>query len=66
MAAQGGEDGVEVFEAGVLDDDPAFAFLVLDVDFEAEGALEAVLGLADIGVFGLGGLYFFLWVWIRG
>ncbi len=60
FAAESGEDGVEVFEAGVLDDDAAFALLVLDVDLEAEGALEAVLGFADVGVFGLGWLCFFL------
>ena len=54
IAAECGEDGVEVFEAGVFDDDSAFALFVLDVDLEAEGALEAVLGFADVGVFGLG------------
>ena len=66
MAAESGEDGVEVFEAGVFDDDAAFALFVLDVDLEAKGALEAVLGFADVGVFGLGWLYFFLWLWLRG
>ena len=30
FAAEGGEDGVEVFEAGVFDDDFAFAFFVFD------------------------------------
>src|SRR5260370_40152582 len=60
FAAQSGEDGVEVFEAGVLDDDAALALLVLDVDREAESAPQAVLGFADVGVFGLGGFRVFL------
>ncbi len=66
FAAQRGEDGVEVFEAGVLDDDAAFALLVFDVDLEAEGALEAVLGFADVGVFGLRRLWLLSLVWSSG
>src|SRR5260370_42035807 len=55
LPAERAEDGVEVFEAGVFDDDAALALLVLDVDLEAEGALQAVLGFASVGVFGVGG-----------
>jgi hypothetical protein len=39
LAIEGGKDGVEVFETGVLDDDAAFAVFVLDVNLEAESAL---------------------------
>src|ERR1700689_55537 len=45
-----GEDGIEIVNAGVLDDDAALAFSVFDGDFEAERAAEVVLGFADVGV----------------
>ena len=48
LGGERGEDGVEVFEAGILDDDAAFAFFVFDFDLEAQGALEAALGFADV------------------
>jgi len=44
------KDAVEVFEGLVFEDDLAFAFFVLDLDAEAQGALELLLGFADIGV----------------
>ena len=54
------EQGVEVFEAGVLDDDAAAAVFVLNADLEAECALELVLGFLDVGVdFGLFRLFLF-------
>ena len=39
LACQLLQQGVEVFQPGVLDDDLAAAVVVLNVDFEAEGAL---------------------------
>ncbi len=44
------EDAVEVFEGFVFEDDLAFAVLVLDLNPEAEGALELLLGFADVRV----------------
>ena len=41
---------VEIFQLGVFDDDLAAAVVVFDVDFQAEGALQALLHFADIGV----------------
>src|ERR1017187_4871947 len=46
------EEGVEVFQAGVFDDDFAAAVVVFDVNLEAEGALKPVLDFADVGVDG--------------
>ena len=59
FAAEGGEDGVEVFEVSVFDDDFAFALLVLDLNLEAQRAAEAILCLANVGIFGLGRFCFF-------
>src|SRR6185312_9941192 len=53
LTAEGREDGVEVFEVSVFDDDLALALFVFYADFEAEVAADAVLGLADVWVFGL-------------
>ncbi len=59
----GGEplhEGVEVFQARVFDDHFAAAVAVFDCDFEAEGTLQAFLGVANIYVDGrwrLGGLF---------
>src|ERR1700691_4034298 len=46
------KEGIEVFELGVFDNDFAATLVVFYVDPEAEGALEAVLDLADVGVDG--------------
>src|SRR5208337_2613733 len=46
------EQQVEVFQPGVFDDDFAVAVVVFNVDFEAQGALQAVLDFADVGVDG--------------
>ena len=56
------DEGVEIFEAGVFDDDSAAAVFVFNVNLEAEGALEELLGFADVRVdfwFGLGLLFGF-------
>ena len=47
---EGFEDAVEVFEGFVFEDDLALAVFVLDLDAESEGALELLLGFADVGV----------------
>ncbi len=44
------EDAVEVFEGFVFEDDLALAVFVLDLDAEAQGALELLLGFADVGI----------------
>ena len=52
FASQVLEQGVKVFELGVLDDDFAAAVVVIDGDFEAERALQAILDFADVGIDG--------------
>jgi hypothetical protein len=44
------EDTVKVFEGLVLENDLAFAVLVLDLNAQSEGALELLLGFAHIGI----------------
>ncbi len=44
------EPNAQVFQLGVLDDDLAATVVVLDGHFESQGALQAVLHLADIGI----------------
>ena len=45
---------------GVVDNDFAVAVVVLDVDLEAQGALEALLDFADVGIDSRLGLGFLL------
>lgn len=42
--------GVEILKTGVLDDYFTAAVVVLDCDFEAESALQALLGVANVRV----------------
>ena len=44
------KDAIEVFEGLVFEDDFAFAVFVLDLDAKSEGALELLLGFADVGI----------------
>ena len=60
FAGQVLEQGVEVFELGVLDNDFAAAVMVFNVDLEAQGSLQAFLDLADIGIDGRLWFNFFL------
>ena len=50
------EEGIEVFEAGVLDDDFAAALVIFDVDLQTEGALEALRYFLDVRIYGRLGL----------
>src|SRR5438876_3679474 len=54
------EEGVEVFEAGVLDDDSAAAFVIFDMDLQTEGALQALRYLLDVRIDGRLGFGLFL------
>lgn len=46
------EQGVEVFQLCVFDDDFAAATVIFDVNLEAEGTLQTLLDFANIGVDG--------------
>lgn len=61
VAGQGLEERIEVGQVGVFDDDAAAAFVVFNVDLEAEGPLQLFGNFADIGIdrrLGLGLLLF--------
>ena len=48
--AEGVQDGIEIVDPGVLDDDPSLASPVFNGDLQAKAAAQLLLGVAHIGV----------------
>ena len=63
LGGERGEEGVEVFEARILNDYAAFPSLVFDTNLQPKTALQHVLCFADVGIlcflfYGFGGFLF--------